>query len=224
MPSAAALAKAASVAAPVARRAAQSEWTPVIVGVGLLLLLRGIGDLGRLFNAPVELAAELAQGTGDFFEGAFTGATRTEIPINTARVAELPDTLFILSAPTNDAPTFVLGTPSSFDPNAPTSVVVDMVDGEPVLTVTNPSAAVPLPAFTAFGPDVSLAQEVGAAVFFDPLTGFFEDPILDLGGTIIIPSIEDTAAGFIDTPIIGFRGEGIGPSLGDVGSFFRRLF
>ncbi len=220
MPSAAAVAKAASLAAPVAKRAAQSDWTPVVVGVGLLLLLRGIGDLGKLFSKPAELAGDLAEGTGDFFQGAFTGATRTETPITTARTAEQPNTLFVLTAPTNDAPTFVLGTPSSFDPNAPTSVVVDIVDGEPVLTVTNPNPAVPLPLFTVFGPDVSLAQRVGAAVLFDPITGLYTDPLLDIGDTVIIPSVES----FIDTPIIGFRDTGIGPSLADVGNFFKGLF
>lgn len=200
MPLASAAVKAGSLAAPVAKKAAGSDWTPVILGLGALLVLRAVGQLGDVLRLP----GDLAKGTGDFLTGAFTGADRPETPIETARTAEQPNILFQLTPPQDLAPTRVLGTPATFDPDAVTSVVVDMVDGEPVLTVTNANPAVPLPAFTIFGPDPSLAQKVGATLIFDPITGLYTDPLLDIRGVTIIPSVQDTISG--------------------IGGFFKRIF
>lgn len=217
-------AKAASIAAPAAKRAAQSDLTPIIIGVGLLLLLKGFGRLGDLIQKPLDVAGDLAEGTGDFFKGAFGGAEASRSPVETARTPEFPGVIFPLTRPGDPGPMVVLGTPLTFDPDSPTSVSVEIVDGKPVLTVVNARPAVPLAQYAFIGPEPSLAQQVGASLIHDPISGLYYDPILDIGGVTIIPSVRDQVSGFLDTPILGFRGSGVGPSLGDIGGFIKGVF
>lgn len=189
---------AAAAAAPVAKKAAASPLTPVVLGLGALLLFKGLGELKDAFDFAVDLPGDLAEGTGDFFTGVFTGASREEEIVTIARTPEFPDRIFQLTSPAEREagdPTRVLGTFETFDRNAVTSVSVEMIEGEPILTVINQNPAVPTADFVVFGPDVPLAQRIGAAVAFDPVQDLFTEPFFgSFGG----PSAQDAASAIGD--------------------------
>jgi hypothetical protein len=175
--------------------AAASSALPVLVGLGALILLP---TLIKGIKFGVGIPGDIAEGTGDFFSGVFGGAAVEEDPITTARTAELPDVLIQLVPPLNrdpDAPLAVFGTPATYDPTEVTSVIVQYDEsGAPMLFIDNASPAVPIPDFFQVTYP-SLAQEVGAALIYDPITGLYTDPLLDIGG-FTLPSAQDVVGGF----------------------------
>jgi hypothetical protein len=135
-----------------------------LAGVGLAIYVVA-GQLPKLGDLAGDAGEALAEGTGDFFEGVFGGAEQTETPVETIRTADDPDTLYASPEAMGSDPVFVPVAPApnyDYMESPYAFYTVDYVQGEPVITVENPSL-VPGPSFYEIEAP-STSREVGAYV------------------------------------------------------------
>ena len=183
MASKATKAKAVATVAPYAANAV------VILAVGLgayFLVGKALPKLGNLAgDLALEGGQALAGGTKDFLSGVFTGADQTETTVPAIRDAADLGTVYQLPDPNLSSER--LGSDPVFVPVAPSAIYdyrespgasysVDFDDFGPVVTVTNPSPAIPPPVFYEIE-DPSLAQRAGGG-FADWMTGPISGPVI----------------------------------------------
>jgi len=201
-------------AATVAATAAGSQFASALgliaaVAIAYLVVTRALPKLGDLAVEGIKKGGEeLGQGIGEFVQGVFTGAKPTETTINLVRTADNPNRVFELTRPGDLAsgPIFVPGGSALDFP----SYRIDTVDGETVVTVTNPNPALPTPRFFEVD-QASVAQRVGAGA----TDAILNDPILGVPGTLTIGQI----GGVFADPVGAVQDLG-----SDINSIFRRIF